>query len=155
MARVSYLDGPRLRRCLLSGLHRLIAEREYLNDINVYPVPDADTGNNLAHTAKAGITALLKLPSPKVGKTLTELANAMLDEGQGYSGILLARYMTGLAEATQTADRLSTSEMAVALASAKELEGAKDEVSKEIAEGAVTCWGSTDASCVTSLTSRQ
>ncbi|NHZ87292.1 MAG: hypothetical protein GWP19_15720, partial [Planctomycetia bacterium] len=47
---IEYLDGIRLYRVLSAGLHRVLEREDYLNKINVFPVPDADTGTNMAYT---------------------------------------------------------------------------------------------------------
>ena len=47
---IEYLDGIRLYRGVLAGLQKVMSRREYLNKINVFPVPDGDTGTNMAHT---------------------------------------------------------------------------------------------------------
>jgi len=113
-----YLDGPRLRRCLQSGLQALISERDYLNKINVFPVPDGDTGNNLAHTARAALQGLINQPETSVGKTLRVVADAALDGAQGNSGVILAQYLQALADATQTLQRMSAAEFSAAIATA-------------------------------------
>lgn len=46
--KIAYLDGTRLRRCVIAGAQWVIARRRHLDDINVFPVPDSDTGTNLA-----------------------------------------------------------------------------------------------------------
>jgi hypothetical protein len=50
---ISYLDAPRLLRALSAGIGHLFQRREYLNRSNVFPVPDGDTGTNMAFTFKA------------------------------------------------------------------------------------------------------
>ena len=47
---IEYLDGIRLYRGVSAGLQKVMSRREYLNKINVFPVPDGDTGTNMAHT---------------------------------------------------------------------------------------------------------
>jgi len=116
--RIAYLDGPRLQRSLIAGLQRLIDQREYLNSINVFPVADGDTGNNLAHTAAAAQLALASTNSARTGDILASMASAALDGAQGNSGTLLAQFMQGLADSTTTLDRLSTAEFTHALSNA-------------------------------------
>jgi DegV family protein with EDD domain len=114
---IGYLDGPRLRRCLTAGLDRLIAEREYLNKINVFPVPDGDTGNNLARTALAARAAIAEDCS-SAAEMLTQLADGALDAAQGNSGVILAQFFQGLATALAGKERIHTAELAAALAAA-------------------------------------
>ncbi len=108
---VAYLDGPRLQRCLTAGLDRLIADREYLNKINVFPVPDGDTGNNLAQTALAAREAIAEAHE-SAGEILARLADGALDGAQGNSGTILAQFFQGLATALADKHRILAAELA-------------------------------------------
>ena len=61
MVGIAYVDGPRLRRCLMAAADWVETGREELNPINVFPVPDGDTGTNLALTPRAVAQALVPL----------------------------------------------------------------------------------------------
>ncbi|MDP6435770.1 MAG: DegV family protein [Gammaproteobacteria bacterium] len=115
---VHYLDGPRLQRCLIAGLQQLIGDREHLNRINVFPVPDGDTGNNLAHTAHAARLAISEHKANGVGELLVRMADGALDGAQGNSGTLLAQFFQGLADQLEKFDRIRTWELADAFSSA-------------------------------------
>ena len=52
-AAIAYIDGPRLHRALVVGIQKVVSRKDYINKINVFPVPDADTGTNLALTLKS------------------------------------------------------------------------------------------------------
>ncbi len=54
-APVLELNGARLSRLLRAGIQRLLADQEHLNRINVFPVPDGDTGTNMAHDHERGV----------------------------------------------------------------------------------------------------
>jgi len=110
---VAYLDGPRLQRCLIAGLDRLIAEREYLNKINVFPVPDGDTGNNMAQTAISARDAIADAPG-SAGEVLSRLADGALDGAQGNSGAILAQFFQGLADSLADKGRIVAKELAEA-----------------------------------------
>ena len=114
---IAYLDGPRLRRCLIAGLDRLIAEREYLNKINVFPVPDGDTGNNLARTALAAREAIADA-NASAGDVLHRLADGALDGAQGNSGTILAQFFQGLATTLADKGRIVAGEFAQAMPAA-------------------------------------
>ena len=111
---VAYLDGPRLQRCLLAGLDRLLAEREYLNKINVFPVPDGDTGNNLAQTAMAAREAIVDAHS-SAGEILNRLADGALDGAQGNSGAILAQFFQELADHLAGKGKILAEELAHAM----------------------------------------
>ncbi|HET9694737.1 MAG TPA: DegV family protein [Steroidobacteraceae bacterium] len=92
------LDGLRLNFALQAGILRLLSRQEHLNKINVFPVPDGDTGTNLALTMHAVLGSLRKWPDPHAGKTLTRVADAALDGARGNSGAILAQFFLGLCD---------------------------------------------------------
>ncbi len=92
------LDGLRLNRALKAGIARLLSRQEHLNKINVFPVPDGDTGTNLALTMRAVLGTLQRSPDHHAGKTLTRIADAALDGARGNSGAILAQFFLGLGD---------------------------------------------------------
>lgn len=92
------IDGLRLNRALKAGIARLLSRQEHLNKINVFPVPDGDTGTNLALTMRAVLGCLLRSPDDHAGKTLTRIADAALDGARGNSGAILAQFFLGLGD---------------------------------------------------------
>ena len=92
------LDGLRLNRALKAGIARLLSRQEHLNKINVFPVPDGDTGTNLALTMRAVLGTLQRSPDDHAGKTLTRIADAALDGARGNSGAILAQFFLGLGD---------------------------------------------------------
>jgi len=92
------LDGLRLNRALKAGIARLLSRQEHLNKINVFPVPDGDTGTNLALTMHAVLGTLQRAPDDHAGKTLTRIADAALDGARGNSGAILAQFFLGLCD---------------------------------------------------------
>jgi len=115
---IAYLSASRLQRCLSAGLHNLIAQQTYLNQINVFPVPDGDTGNNLAQTARAGLQVLTQYSGNNLGELVTELADAMLDNAQGNSGALLAQFFQGFATSVGKQEKIGTLFFATAITAA-------------------------------------
>jgi dihydroxyacetone kinase-like predicted kinase len=92
------LDGLRLNFALQAGILRLLSQQEHLNKINVFPVPDGDTGTNMALTVRAVLGTLRRAHDPHVGKTLTRVADAALDGARGNSGAILAQFFLGLGD---------------------------------------------------------
>jgi DegV family protein with EDD domain len=92
------LDGLRINRALKAGIARLLSRQEHLNKINVFPVPDGDTGTNLALTMRAVLGCLQRSPDDHAGKTLTLVADAALDGARGNSGAILAQFFLGLGD---------------------------------------------------------
>jgi len=90
------INGKQLYYAFAAGGKSLIAEREVLNKMNVFPVPDGDTGTNLSFTLKTMIenTEI----SPDAGRTMQSLAESALIGARGNSGILFAQFVNGMAE---------------------------------------------------------
>lgn len=92
------LDGLQLNRAFKAGIARLLSRQEHLNKINVFPVPDGDTGTNLALTMSAVLGSLQRWPDGHAGKTLTRIADAALDGARGNSGAILAQFFLGVCD---------------------------------------------------------
>ena len=95
--KLDYLTGEQLRRAVISGAHRVIAHREILDRINVFPVPDSDTGSNLTATMQAVITGL-KQSSPSLAAVSATVASSALTGARGNSGVIMAQFFQGLRE---------------------------------------------------------
>jgi DegV family protein with EDD domain len=98
VAGLSDLDGERLTLALHAGIRRLIACQEHLNKINVFPVPDGDTGTNMTLTMGAVLAALRQQSGEHAGRILLTVADASIDGARGNSGAILAQFFVGLAE---------------------------------------------------------
>ena len=92
------LDGTRLALALRSGIHRLLSREEVINKINVFPVPDGDTGTNLALTLQAVLESLRAGHEPHAGRLLVRAADAALDGARGNSGTILAQFLLGVGD---------------------------------------------------------
>ncbi len=109
------LDGTALAAALRSGIHRLIAREEVINKINVFPVPDGDTGTNLALTLQAVLGSLRAAPEAHAGALLTRVADAALDGARGNSGAILAQFLMGLGDRAAQQAAFTAAEFADAL----------------------------------------
>jgi len=116
--KIAYLDGHRLRRALIVGADRLMARAAQLNAINVFPVPDGDTGTNMASTARTIAAALRHSSFLPLGSTLRAAADSALAGARGNSGAILAQFIQGLAEELGEEIRVTTKRFAVALRAA-------------------------------------
>jgi len=108
-AAIAYLDAPRLLRALSAGIGHVFQRREYLNRINVFPVPDGDTGTNMAFTFKTILEATASSPDGRVDDLMNHIADAALDGARGNSGAIMAQYFHGFREAV-AGQRLLTAE---------------------------------------------
>lgn len=103
---VGYLDGIRLNRCLCASIDWLISAQDELNKINVFPVPDGDTGTNLALTVDSIGVRIQQLKTRHVGELLIKAADAALDGARGNSGAIVAQFFQGLADSCEDKQRL-------------------------------------------------
>ena len=142
---IGYLDGRRLRRSLLAAAAWVVAGRDELNRINVYPVPDGDTGTNFSHTVRSIADAMDRLgdaPLPEVTRTAAE---ASVRGARGNSGMMLSHFLLGFSEGIGQRMQVRTHELAVAIrrgferlqeALEKPVEGTILSVAREAAKGA-------------------
>jgi DegV family protein with EDD domain len=112
---VQMLTGPRLARALRAGALAVVREQETLNRINVFPVPDADTGANLASTLRAAAAALTTPNELTVGQTVRTAADAALDGARGNSGAIFAQFLWGMAESMGNRVSVTTREFVAAV----------------------------------------
>ncbi|MBS0395828.1 MAG: DegV family EDD domain-containing protein [Proteobacteria bacterium] len=109
------LDARELGRALRAGIHRVLANQEHLDRINVFPVPDGDTGTNLAITMTAMLGVLRGAPPDHAGRLLTAVADAALDGARGNSGAILAQFFLGLGDRAGHLAELSAAQFAEAV----------------------------------------
>jgi DegV family protein with EDD domain len=110
------LDGLRLADALRAGIYRLFDQTDHINKINVFPVPDGDTGTNLSMTLSAVLAALDRVLEPHAGALLVRIADAALDGARGNSGAILAQFLLGLADKAGPQPTLSATDFANAAA---------------------------------------
>ena len=110
------LDGAGLARVLEAGIRDLFRRRDYINKINVFPVPDSDTGTNMAFTFKSILEAVERRKDWPLPDLLGALGEAALDGARGNSGAIMAQYFQGFREAAGERLRLDTAALAAACA---------------------------------------
>lgn len=109
------LTAPTLRRALIAGARRVIAARDGLNRINVFPVPDGDTGNNLASTLGSVLNGALSRRSRHIGELLRRIGDDAIDGARGNSGAILAQFLHGVAEHARSQPSLDARTLAAAV----------------------------------------
>ncbi len=108
------LDGRNLARLLEAGIRHLFLRRDYINRINVFPVPDSDTGTNMAFTFKSILEAVERRPDAALPALLEALGEAALDGARGNSGAIMAQYFQGFREAAGEREALDSAGLAEA-----------------------------------------
>ncbi len=96
---VHYLDGVRLRRSTRAAARWVSQRQENLNGINVFPVPDGDTGTNMAATLVSAVEQAQRVRSRSIGKVSRALADGALFGACGNSGAIVAQFFEGFAAA--------------------------------------------------------
>jgi len=105
---MEYLNGQDLYQMFNYGTNFVVKKRRLLNDINVFPVPDGDTGNNLVHTMQT-ISREAKV-SDSFQETLESISDSALVGARGNSGIIFAQFVNGLRKASVNKDQVSIDE---------------------------------------------
>ena len=117
---INYINGVRLHRSVTAALNRVVSRQEYLNKINVFPVPDGDTGTNMAYT----LTTIEKGIRDKAYKDIKRMsmviADSALDGARGNSGAILAQFFVGFADGIKEKVSLTAKEFAQAALHAKD-----------------------------------
>jgi uncharacterized protein len=112
---IAYVDGPRLARSLFAAADWVAAGREEINRINVFPVPDGDTGTNFSLTLRAVADALRALGDAPLPETARTAARAAVLGARGNSGMMLAHFLLGFAESLGDRPTATTLEVAAAV----------------------------------------
>ncbi|HSE66685.1 MAG TPA: DegV family protein [Gemmatimonadales bacterium] len=112
---IAYVDGPRLSRSLLAASDWVTAGRDEINRINVFPVPDGDTGTNFSLTLRSVADALRALGDSPLDNTARTAARGAVLGARGNSGMMLAHFLLGFAEALEGREQGTAQDIARAL----------------------------------------
>ena len=92
------ISGADLRRMIISAAANIEIHKQQLNDLNVFPVPDGDTGTNMSMTINAAASDLRKVEDPNLDQAAKTAASAMLRGARGNSGVILSLLFRGLSK---------------------------------------------------------
>ena len=112
---IAYVDGPRLSRSLLAASDWVTAGRDEINRINVFPVPDGDTGTNFSLTLRSVADALRALGDSPLDNTARTAARGAVLGARGNSGMMLAHFLLGFAEALEGREQGTAQDIASAI----------------------------------------
>ncbi|MCK4977886.1 MAG: DAK2 domain-containing protein [Anaerolineales bacterium] len=118
--RESPIDGLTLKRLVEASLTWLRTNQEIVNSLNVFPVPDGDTGTNMVLTMQSAYDEIVNSPEQSFGKMSHAVANGALMGARGNSGVILSQIWRGIAHAAGKNDILDAPTMAQAFASARD-----------------------------------
>ena len=143
----STINGSTFVELLKFGYKNLLAHLQIINDLNVFPVPDGDTGTNMKLTYSNGLKTISD-DDAAVGKIADEFARGMLFGARGNSGVLTSQYYRGFADVILGKEELSVQDFALAMvgayknaynACAEAAEGTILTVARESIEAAKYC----------------
>jgi len=117
---IKTIDGPLLADMTKAALRWLQSNKEEINSLNVFPIPDGDTGINMVLTMQAGCEKLNQPVSKSVSEVSSQLANGTLMGGRGNSGIILSQIWRGISNSLAGLDEFDPNQFAVALVQASE-----------------------------------
>ena len=111
---INTIDAPLLKKMFLAGAKSIEAKKEYINDLNVFPVPDGDTGTNMTLTIMAAAKEVSKLNNPDM-KTLSKaISSGSLRGARGNSGVILSQLFRGFTKEIAEYDEINVEILAAA-----------------------------------------
>ena len=109
------IDGIQFKRMVLHGSAALALQKQQINDLNVFPVPDGDTGTNMSLTIGTAASELKKADTKSIGQAASITAGALLRGARGNSGVILSLLFRGLSKALKGRDEADAVTLAAAL----------------------------------------
>ncbi|MBI9010275.1 MAG: DAK2 domain-containing protein [Tenericutes bacterium] len=109
------IDGALFKKLVTNGAVKLKNNMNYINDLNVFPVPDGDTGSNMSATVSAGAKAIENTEETEIGAVAKVLARGMLMGARGNSGVILSQLFSGIAKGLKGHDVAGPEVFAVSL----------------------------------------
>ncbi len=109
------IDGSSLAQMVIHAAASINAQKQHINELNVFPVPDGDTGTNMGMTITTAATELKKKAPGTVGEVAQVNANALLRGARGNSGVILSLLFRGFAKALKDRETADGADFAIAL----------------------------------------
>ena len=91
-----FLDGEMLAKMVRGGAAQLRSNAQEVNNLNVFPVPDGDTGDNMRMTIEGGVAALEGMSTSNLAEIMKSLSQGMLLGARGNSGVILSQFFAGM-----------------------------------------------------------
>ena len=112
---VDIIDGALFQRMVIHGSASINAQKQAINDLNVFPVPDGDTGTNMSLTIGTAAAEAKKKPASSIGKAASINASALLRGARGNSGVILSLLFRGVSKGLKEKDEADGAVFAAAL----------------------------------------
>ncbi|HZJ76482.1 MAG TPA: DAK2 domain-containing protein [Oscillospiraceae bacterium] len=146
MLEIEYIDGSLLKKMIILGAQSLEKNKDIVNSLNVFPVPDGDTGTNMSLTMQSAVREVKAVKTGALKDIADAAANGSLMGARGNSGVILSQLFRGFAKGIKGRDKINTKNLAEALMTAsdvaykavmKPVEGTILTVARESAEAAL------------------
>lgn len=107
------IDAKAFQKLFLAGANRINEQKEYINELNVFPVPDGDTGTNMSLTILSAAKEVEKISNPTIASLCKAISGGSLRGARGNSGVILSQLFRGFTKSVSKADGLGKKEIAV------------------------------------------
>lgn len=114
------IDAKMMQRAFLAGAKGLEAKKEWINELNVFPVPDGDTGTNMTLTIMAAAKEVAALENPTMETLAKAISSGSLRGARGNSGVILSQLFRGFTKEIKTAESVTTTTLSNAFVRATE-----------------------------------
>lgn len=111
---IKELDGNTFRRILCGGANGIRSNIQVINDLNVFPVPDGDTGTNMSRTIESGIAKISDREDVTLCDVASDFARGSLFGARGNSGVILSQFFAGMCDALANKETATARELAEA-----------------------------------------
>ena len=109
------IDAAAFQQMVIHAAAAISAQKQHINDLNVFPVPDGDTGTNMSLTISAAAAELKKKQCATVGEVAQTAASALLRGARGNSGVILSLLFRGIAKSLKDRETIDGRDLAIAL----------------------------------------
>jgi hypothetical protein len=112
---ISTIDAGKLKNAFLAGAKGLEAKKDWINELNVFPVPDGDTGTNMTLTIMAAAREVAELENPTMDQLAKAISSGSLRGARGNSGVILSQLLRGFTKEIKSVTEIDTTTLANAM----------------------------------------
>ena len=114
------IDAALLKKMFLAGAQGLESKKEWINELNVFPVPDGDTGTNMTLTIMSAAKEVQAIENPEMAALAKAISSGSLRGARGNSGVILSQLLRGFTKEIKTVEEITTAVLAKAFQRATE-----------------------------------
>ncbi len=112
---ISVIDAGMVKKAFLAGAKNLEEKKEWINELNVFPVPDGDTGTNMTLTIMAAAREVAELSEPTMEQLAKAISSGSLRGARGNSGVILSQLLRGFTKEIKSVETIDTTTLANAM----------------------------------------